>query len=219
MTATGLEPSNIGFISSGFDAVRENRLKYVNNPLIGYLNINSLRNKIVDLREIILELSLDYLVLSETKIDESFPTAQFFIKGYEVRARRDRDKHGGGLIEFVKNGFISKRIKEYEAKQSESICSELTIANRKWICLNIYRPPNPNNMNTFFDEITACLSKAAVKYENIIIMGDFNIDIKNKGLGYGKLDTFCDLSNITNLIHSETCLMKNLKSTIDFFFD
>ena len=45
-------------------------------------------------------------------------------------------------------------------------------------------------MNTFFDEITACLSKAAVKYENIIIMGDFNIDIKNKGLGYGKLDTF-----------------------------
>ena len=72
-------------------------------------------------------------------------------------------------------------------------------------------------MNTFFDEITACLSKAAVKYENIIIMGDFNIDIKNKGLGYGKLDTFYDLFNLTNLIHSETCLMKNHKSTIDLF--
>ena len=27
-------------------------------------------------------------------------------------------------------------------------------------------------------------------------MGDFNIDIKNKGLGYGKLDTLCDLSTI-----------------------
>ena len=94
-----------------------------------------------ELREIILELSLNYLVLSETKIDQSFPTAQFYIKGYEVRARRDRDKHGGGLIEFVKNGFISKRLKEYETKQSESICSELTIPNWKWICLNIYRPP------------------------------------------------------------------------------
>ena len=54
---------------------------------------------------------------------------------------------------------------------SESICSELTIAKRKWISLNIYRPPNPNKMNTFFNEITACLSKAAVKYENIIMMG------------------------------------------------
>ena len=80
--------------------------------MIGYLNINSLRNKIVDFREIISELSLDYLVLSETKIDQSFPAAQFYIKGYEVRARRDRDKHGGGLIE----GFISKRLKEYETK-------------------------------------------------------------------------------------------------------
>ena len=48
-------------------------------------------------------------------------------------------------------------------------------------------------------------------------MGDFNIDILNKGLGYGKLDTFSDLFNLTNLIHSETCLMKNHKSTIDLF--
>ena len=48
-------------------------------------------------------------------------------------------------------------------------------------------------------------------------MGDFNIDIKNKGLGYGKLDTFCNLFNHRNLIHSETCLMKNHNSTIDLF--
>ena len=126
-------------VSPGFEAVRENRLKYAHNPLTGYLNINNLRNKAVDLRDIILGLSLDYLVLSETKIDQRFATAQFYIKGYEVRARKDRDKHGSCLIEFVKNGFISKRLKEYEPKQSESICSELTIANRKWIRLNIYR--------------------------------------------------------------------------------
>ena len=84
-----IKKGNIDLVSSGFEVLKENRLKYVNNPLIGYLNINSLRNKIVDLREIILELSLDYLVLSETKIDQSFPTAQLYIKGYEVRARRE----------------------------------------------------------------------------------------------------------------------------------
>ena len=50
---------NIGLVSSGFDAIRKNRRKYVNNPLIGYLNMNSFRNKIADLRDIILELSLD----------------------------------------------------------------------------------------------------------------------------------------------------------------
>ena len=72
-----IKADNTDLVSSGFKAIRENRLKSVYNPLIGYLNINSLRHKIVDLREIILELSPDCLVLSETKIDQSFPTAQF----------------------------------------------------------------------------------------------------------------------------------------------
>ena len=42
--------------------------------------------------------SLDCSILSETKIDESFTTAQFNVEGYEIRARHDRDKYGGGLI-------------------------------------------------------------------------------------------------------------------------
>ena len=70
-----IKEGNIGLVSSEFELIREKRLKYVNNLLIRYLNINSLRNKIVDLRETILELSLDYLILSELKIDQSFPTA------------------------------------------------------------------------------------------------------------------------------------------------
>ena len=47
-------------------------------------------------------------------------------------ASRDRDKQGSGLIEFLKNGFISKKLKEYEIEQSESICSMFTFASRKW---------------------------------------------------------------------------------------
>ena len=84
------------------------------NPLIGYLNINSLRNKIIDVREAIGKLSLDYFVISETRLDESFLPAQFNISNYETRNRRDRDKNGGGLIEFVRKVFITKRLKDYE---------------------------------------------------------------------------------------------------------
>ena len=41
---------------------------------------------------------------------------------------------GDGLSEFVKNGFIFKRLEEDNTRQSEIICSEFTIANKKWIC-------------------------------------------------------------------------------------
>ena len=57
-------------------------------------------------------------------------------------------KMGDGLSEFVKNGFIFKRLEEDNNRQSEIICSEFTIANKKWTCGNICMPPNPNNMNT-----------------------------------------------------------------------
>ena len=59
--------------------LRNERLILYKNPLVGYLNINSLRNKIIDFREIIQNLNLDYFVLSETKTDSSFPSAQFTI--------------------------------------------------------------------------------------------------------------------------------------------
>ena len=50
-------------------ALKKDRLNYPRNPLIGYLSINSMRNKISDIREAFGKLQLDYFVFSETKID------------------------------------------------------------------------------------------------------------------------------------------------------
>ena len=84
---------------SGLQILCKLRLKYPRNPLIGYLNINSLRNKIIDIQRLIGRLQLDYFVISETKLDSSFHSAQFHIGA--IRNRRDRNKSGGGLTEFV----------------------------------------------------------------------------------------------------------------------
>ena len=196
----------------------KNRVKYPTNPLTGYLNINSLRNKIIDVREVIGKVSLDYFVISETKLDESFLFAQFNISNYENRNRRDRDKNGGGLIEFVRKGFITKRLKDYETQICETICSEFTVSKKKWICSSVYRPPSYNNLIIFFEELTRSVSKSLNTYDNIIVMGDFNIDInKNEAIGHDKLDVFCNTLNLTNLVKSDTCFTNNHKSTIDLF--
>ena len=70
-------------------------MNYPKNPLIAYFNINSLRNKIIDLGDIVSYLSPDYLVLSETKLDDSLPSTQFNIRDYEIRAGCDRHENGG----------------------------------------------------------------------------------------------------------------------------
>ena len=61
--------------AADLEMLKNDRLKFLNNPLIAYLNINSLRNKVIDLGVILKDLPLDYLVISETKLDESFSNA------------------------------------------------------------------------------------------------------------------------------------------------
>ena len=90
------------------EMVKNDKLKFLHNSLSAYLNINNLRNKITDLGEIPKVLRLTYFVISETKWNKSFSNAQFKLNGYEVRARKCWHKHGGGLIEFVRQSFIEK---------------------------------------------------------------------------------------------------------------
>ena len=44
------------------------------------------------------DVNLDYLVISDTKLDECFHNAQFSLREFEIRTIRDRDKYVRGLI-------------------------------------------------------------------------------------------------------------------------
>lgn len=162
---------------SDLKAFRKYKLQYPKNSVIGYLNINSLRNKIFGLWEIMSGKSLDYFVVSKTKLGSSFPSAKFHINEYKVNARSERDKNGGRLIKFVRKGFIYKRLKKLEPKSSEVICWELTISNKKLIFFSVYRPPNQDNLDCFLNELTTSLSEASKMYDNFLVMGHFNIDV------------------------------------------
>ena len=140
--------------------------EYQNNPIIGYLNVNSLRNKINDLRKIYRKTQIHVLCIDETKLDESFPDAQFHTKGYRYLAfRKNCNKNGGRKIVYVKEGILAKRILEYQNINIETICIEITISKRKWCLTFAYRPPYDNNKATFFMELNKSLCNIARKYE------------------------------------------------------
>ena len=152
------------------DGLNKLSKEHQNNPIIGYLNINSLRNKINDLRKICRKTQIHVLCIDETKLDESFPDAQFHIKGYQYPAfRKDHNKNGGGKIVYVKEGLIANRTLEYENINIETNCIEITISKRKRCLTFAYRPPYNNNKATFFMELNKSLCNIARKYENILI--------------------------------------------------
>ena len=63
------------------------------------------RSKISDLRFSLHEMQLEYLDVSEVKVDDSFQSAEFGIENSKVKTRRDRYKSGGELIKFLKRNM------------------------------------------------------------------------------------------------------------------
>ena len=79
---------------------------------------------------------------------------------------------------FIREGLITKRLENLETKLSETICLELTVSNKKWFILFAYRPPQENNKYVFW-RVEWTLSKAVNNYENVIVIGDLNIDVSD----------------------------------------
>ena len=67
-----------------------------------------MRNKVIDLEEILKDLHLEYVVTNKTKLDESLPNVQFKLNGYEVRARTNRHTYGGGLVKLLGKALSEK---------------------------------------------------------------------------------------------------------------
>ena len=52
--------------------------------------------------------NIDILMVSETKLDNSFPVSQFLIDSYTLPFRLDRDNNGGGIMLFVREDIPCK---------------------------------------------------------------------------------------------------------------
>ena len=72
------------------ERIKNIKYNHPNNLILSHLNINSLRNKFQCL-EYIMGDNIDILLLSETKLCDSFPNSRFLMDGFQVPYRADRD--------------------------------------------------------------------------------------------------------------------------------
>ena len=100
--------------------------------MIGYINIDSLKEKVISLREVLSNAPIDVLCVVETKLDSSFPDRQFKIEVYQFPPfRRDRNSKSGWKLVYLREGFIAKRTPKFETNKAETNCTEIIIAKKK----------------------------------------------------------------------------------------
>ena len=110
--------------------LHQRRLKYAKSLIIGHLNINSIRNKFLDFKELVLS-DTDMCLILETKLGDSFPDQQFNVNGYKM-FRKDCNKFGGGLILFVKENTPCKVFNAFRfSEECEIISIDFSISKKK----------------------------------------------------------------------------------------
>ena len=146
------------------------RKNHPKNILLGHLNINSIRNKFDSVQELIQISKMNLLLISETKLDESFPSAQFKINGYRM-FRRDRSLYGCGLCFYIDENLACKVVNHKSLNNYETICLEINTRKRKWLIIGLYKPPNVKE-NVFLENMSTALQDFSKTYENIIHLGE-----------------------------------------------
>ena len=111
------------------------RGKNLCRPIIGHININFLERKFQSLKSLIID-TVEVLIITETKIDETYPTCQFKIEGFGTPFRLDRNMHAVGVILYILEYLSCKLIPFYnKPKDVEAILFELTLRNKKWLLI------------------------------------------------------------------------------------
>ena len=111
------EASNLLNNSDPNDILKNIRISNANRLIIAQLNINSLRNEFDALKTII-RAKIDILVITESKLDDTFPANQFLIEGFSSPFRLDRDPNGGGVIIFVREDIPCRQLKSHNTPEN-----------------------------------------------------------------------------------------------------
>jgi len=183
--------------------------KYPTNPIITYLNINSIRNKFNDLNVLLNENS-DIINIAETKIDSSFPSRQFTMNGYKIPYRLDHTDKSGGLLTYIKSYIPSKLVTDFKFPCDIQILPiEINFRKCKWLLMSVYRPPR-QDLKYFLSILDNALFSLYPKFENVIIIGDFNCSGNSNPL----ID-FVENNGLSNIMHKKTCFKSKSGSNID----
>ena len=195
-----------------FDELKDIKKKHPNKFICSYININSFRNKFGFIKDLLISNTCDMLTIAETKLDESFNSAQFQIENFHLW-RADRTANGGGLLTYIKSDLPSDRKHKLECQIIESIFTEIVLKNEKWIICGLYRPPSMSDKE-FSNDFIQTFDQLSVKYDNILILGDLNYNMLLDNSKSTPSNNVCDIFDFSNLIKKATCFTKDALPTL-----
>ena len=91
-------------------------------------------NKLIELRNIAIQTIVAVITISETWLDNSINSTKVAIEGYNL-IRRDRDRQGGGVCAYIRNGIAFKERFDLDNASLECLWFEIFITENQTYCV------------------------------------------------------------------------------------
>lgn len=188
---------------------------YNNNKLkIGHLNVRSLFTGFEDLTRLITENNFDIFCVSETWLNENISSNIVNIPNYCI-FRKDRIGRGGGVGIYIREDIVCREfsLDFGQLEGLEYLCLDIKINKMPLLLGVLYRAP-ANNINICVNHMDDLLSFLCPQFENIIFLGDINID-----QAFENSFAYCMSSyDFTQIIEESTRITGSSEKLIDVIF-
>ena len=210
------------------------KLKHHKGLAVAHLNVRSLWKKLDSIRINLHEdFDIDILGISESWLSSGIEDNLVNISNYSLirndRAWSENDsiiegniKRGGGVCMYIKKSinYITLSLGTLDISCKNVECHWVKVMlekQRNIIICNVYRPPQ-GNMKCFVEYMENVLENIDSEREDIIIMGDMNVDFLEKtGNDYKIINSFITQFGLDTCIKEPTHFSTNRNTCIDQF--
>ena len=141
--------------------------------------------------------NIDNFMMSESKLDETFPAAQFLLQGFSMPYRLDRNRNGDMF--YIREDIPLRLIKRKVRNNVEYFFVEINLRQKKRLLYFSYNP-HKNSISNHVDLLRRELDIHSSNFENFLLPGDFNAEITGPSL-----IEFCKLYSPKNFKNKPTC--------------
>ena len=143
--------------------------------------------------------NLERLMISERKLDSTFPSDQFIIEGYAAPVRYDRNGRGGGIILYMREDIPTTLLTTSLPKNFKGFFVELSLRKKKILMCCSYNPAK-SNISSHLSIVERSLDSFISSHDSFLVIGDLNSEISEMAM-----PEFCETYNLQNLVKDPTC--------------
>ena len=183
---------------------------------VGFLNINNARNKSEDIASILQNFDKGFhcFGFAESRLSDVISDSDLSIPGYDIIRLDPHLPKSTGLLAYCSKSITFNRLQNLENYSIESLWIEIKIKYSKPIILGfIYR--NPAEHTDWYDRFSLLMDTVLLEGKEIIIMGDFNIDLSKPNTKWINNYT---IHHLEQLIDRPTRITAHSKTLIDHIY-